>query len=262
MIQHGTIFHHALLQNEFQVCSLVTSWMWRIPWMVPLLLSPCHNLRLQDGKFCRKCLALRMMNTATKQRRSNLFSALWLWIWWRFNEEYSEICKRGIQVFNLIDTYWKKCSTIILYYITYARRMCRVPLTVRITAGGITTRAGCAIQLVGSVCAKPRPTADFRCRCFGCQQFMFHVIHANLWLEKLPNIIYVSEITAKKLEWSSFNCFCNLHRSAARCATEAPFEHLHSSGSFSWTDARRQGARWTRANSGCATRCIWWETIT
>ena len=117
MIQHGTIFHHALLQNEFQVCSLVTSWMWRIPWMVPLLLSPCHNLRLQDGKFCRKCLALRMMNTATKKRRSNLFSALWLWIWWRFNEEYSEICKRGIQVFNLIDTYWKKCSTIILYNI-------------------------------------------------------------------------------------------------------------------------------------------------
>lgn len=139
--------------------------------------------------------------------------------------------------------------------------MCRVPLTVRITAGGITTRAGCAIQLVGSVCAKPRPTADFRCRCFGCQQFMFHVIHANLWLEKLPNIIYVSAITAKKLEWSSFNCFCNLHQSAARCTTEAPFEHLHSSGSFSWTDARRQGARWTRANSGCATRCIWWETI-
>ena len=39
-----------------------------------------------------------------KKRRSNLFSALWLWIWWRFNEEYSEICKRGIQVFNLIDT--------------------------------------------------------------------------------------------------------------------------------------------------------------
>lgn len=52
-----------------------------------------------------------------RQRRSNLFSALWLWIWWRFNEEYSEICKRGIQVFNLIDTYWKKCSTIILYNI-------------------------------------------------------------------------------------------------------------------------------------------------
>lgn len=81
--------------------------------------------------------------------------------------------------------------------------MCRVPLTVRSTAGSNTTRAGCAIQLVGSVCAKPRPTTDFRCRCFGCQQFMFNDfngIHANLWLEKLPNIIYVSAITAQKLE--------------------------------------------------------------
>ena len=45
-----------------------------------------------------------------------------------------------------------------------------------------------AIQLVGSVCAKPGPTTAFtRRQCFGCQQFMFMIVYviksANLWLE-------------------------------------------------------------------------------
>lgn len=79
--------------------------------MVPLLLSLCHNLRLQDGKFCRKCLALRMMNTATKKEDPTCFQL--------YDSEFDEDSMKNIprfarEVFRYsILLYWKKCSTII-----------------------------------------------------------------------------------------------------------------------------------------------------